>query len=75
MLSYVNISNPKVNQCKKLVETYGKVLVTSGCTDYAKKLIYLNITCEISSVTSTVDGTLNIKPNEPMSKKQDIRQN
>ena len=34
--SYENLVNPKVNKAKNLVETWGKVLVTSGYTDYAK---------------------------------------
>ena len=38
MFSPLNPANPEVNKGKNLVETWGKVLVTSGYTDYAKNL-------------------------------------
>ena len=34
--SYVNLVNPGVNKGENMVETWGRVLVSSGHTDYAK---------------------------------------
>ena len=38
MFSPLNPGHPHGNKANNLVETWGKVLVTSGCTDYAKNL-------------------------------------
>ena len=42
MFSYVKVEHTEVNKGKHLVETWGKVLVTSGYTDYVIT-IYQNL--------------------------------
>ena len=57
VFSYLNRVNTEVNKGKTLIETWGKVLVTSGYTDYGQNLrnydlkSLLKIACELSAIT------------------------